>query len=115
MPSRAKNVGVAVLVLALAGLLFVFPFGLGALLDHGRKSDWSWWYYFLALPVIGAAGILFEGIGSIIFAPFTWGGEDQPPWKRAMFRLFVFLAICVGLVFALSPWWLAKLGTSNAI
>ena len=113
---RAKVAGAVLLFLFLAGLLYGFLYGgFPPVLSHGRASGWPWWYYLLAVPVVGALGLLVEGVASAILAPFFWRGEEHPPWRRAMFVLFVVLAICLALALALSPLWLAKLGVSNAI
>jgi len=113
---RVKLLGWAVVFLAFAGFIYGFIYGgFSPVLSHGRASDWPWWAYLLALPVVGALGLIFEGVGHILLTPFTWRGQDHPPWKRAMFVLYVVLAISVAVAIAFSPLWLAKLGVSNAI
>jgi hypothetical protein len=116
VPTWAKNIGVVALMLTLTGVFYgIFLGGFPAIWKAGHASDWSWWQYALAVPALGVFYALAEAAGLVLSTPFTWGGDDQPVWKRAIFRLFVILAICAAIAFALSPLWLATMGNSNAI
>ncbi|APV48902.1 hypothetical protein BWI17_03910 [Betaproteobacteria bacterium GR16-43] len=105
------------------GLLYgilnsIFGGGFYALWRQGSAAGAPWWFYVLAVPVLGAAWLIFEvvgeAVGSVIFAPYTWR-RDPMPWKRSVYWLVIFVTLGVALALFTSPLWLANLGSTNAI
>ena len=79
-PGWLKALGVALLVLTGLGLFYAITSG--SIFDLAR--DLRWWMFLLVLPLIGLAGLLFEGAlelaGGFIFAPFIRLWRWIPRW-----------------------------------
>lgn len=120
MPKWIKGVGLLLGFLTLAGLIYgipnsVFGDGFFALWRHGRAEGWPWWYYVLAVPALGAAGLIAEGVTEavIAFSPFRWR-NDPAPWKRVVFWVVGLITCGVALAFLFSPLWFTNLASANA-
>jgi hypothetical protein len=105
MPTWARVIGGAALGLTALGVFYgIFLGGFPSIWKAGRESDWSWWQYALAVPALGLAYLVAEAVFYLIFAPLLWGGQDNPPWKRAIFFAFVFV---IGAALLIGPLWIA--------
>jgi len=123
MAGLIKVVAIVVCFLAVFGLLHgilgsLSGGGFYALWRDGGTSGWPWWYYVLALPALGAVWVIFEvvveGVGSVIFAPYTWR-YDPDPWKRLAYWTYVFMTTCIAIAMLSSPWWLRKLAEARNV
>src|SRR6185295_936855 len=109
IPGWVKGLGVALVFLTMAGGFFGLVHGMFFKWStEAVDSQWSWWHYALALPVIGLLGILGdavgEAIGSIIGAPIA------DAWRRVPRWLQVCIVVAGPLLVIGGAFWLAGAG-----
>ena len=106
-PTWFKRIGYGLLLAVVVGAYFGFRSGL--LLDLsklGRASEWPWFYYLLAVPVLGAVFFLVAAIVSALFSTFTsYFGPYS--WRRVA---FCSLVIAVAIALLAWPMWLSASG-----
>ena len=88
-----KRIGVVVVLFAIVGIFSLAWFGGDLKVWDGQATDWAWWQVGLALPVVGLAVVVVQGIGEgalmLLAWPLHWRREDESSWRRAAFLVYV--------------------------
>lgn len=116
MGGWARFAAIAIVFLAAIGLMHGISSGI--FFDWATKptdASWPWWYYVLALPVMGLLALFADAIGEGVGRILGWVfGPVFRPVAEAWARLPKWLQACVAIAFPVAfiagAFWLGNQG-----